>query len=238
MSVLGLVPARGGSKGLPGKNARLLRGRPLLAWTIVAAQESGVVDRIVLSTDDPHIAQLGGAEGAIVPFLRPAAIAGDTTPMRDVVRHAIETESAAGYPPEIILLLQPTSPLRSAAHIREAVGMLRDSDCDSVVSVVAVPEHLCPDYVMAIREGTLRPFLPEGAQVRRRQDVRPAWYRDGTIYAFRRSTFERTGDIYGEKSRPMIVDRRLSGTIDTLDDFEAIERRLGELLSGASSAPA
>lgn len=198
-----------------------------MAWTISAARQSGVVDRVVLSTDDPQIAEIGAAEGAVVPFLRPPELAQDTTPMSDVVRHAIEAESAAGYPPTIIVLLQPTSPLRRAAHIREAVETLRASGCDSVVSVVSVPAHLCPDYVMTIRDGLLTPFLREGAQVTRRQDVRPAWYRDGTIYAFRRASFERYGTIYGLTCRPMIIDQRLSGTIDTIEDFEEIESRFG-----------
>lgn len=231
MTILGLIPARGGSKGVPGKNIRLLCGRPLLAWTIAAARDAAVFDRLVLSTDDPAIAAVGLVEGTLVPFLRPDALAVDTTPMRDVVRHALAAEAAAGHAPDIVVLLQPTSPLRRPGHIREAADIMRAGDCDSVVSVAPVPAHLCPDFVMAIREGVLRPFLPEGAEVRRRQDVRPAWYRDGTIYAFHRATFETFGDIYGRACRPMIVDTRYSLSIDTLADFAEAERRLADILA-------
>jgi CMP-N-acetylneuraminic acid synthetase len=230
LTVLALIPARGQSKGLPGKNIRPFCGRPLLGWSVLAARQSGVADRIVLSTDDPQIAAAGREQGALVPFLRPADIAADDTPMRAVIAHAIASESESGHAPDIVVLLQPTSPLRSPRQIRDAVSMLRETGCDSVVSVVAVPSHLCPDYVMTIADGTLRSFLPEGVHVRRRQDVRPAWYRDGSIYAFRRSTFETFGDIYGETCRPLVVDADRTGTIDTLADFEDAERRFSALV--------
>ena len=161
--------------------------------------------------------------GGLVPFLRPAEIAGDATPMRDVIGHAIHAETAAGHEPEVIILLQPTSPLRSAEEIRAAAQLLRSTNCDSVVSVSPVPLHLCPDFVFRIEDGSLRHFLPEGADVRRRQDVRPAWYRNGTVYAFWRKTFERFNDIYGQDCRPLFTDPARSITIDTLEDFEAAE---------------
>ena len=112
--VLGLVPARGGSKGLPGKNARELAGRPLLAYTAEAARASGVIDRLVLSTDAADIAGAGRAAGLEVPFMRPAALAADDTPMLPVIRHAVDALAAGGWQPEIVVLLQPTSPLRRA----------------------------------------------------------------------------------------------------------------------------
>ena len=111
-----------------------------------------------------------------------------------------------GWAPEIVVLLQPTSPLRRPEHIRDAVALLRETDADSVVTVVEVPRHLSPDYVMRIEDGVLRPFLPEGARVTRRQDARPAYSRDGTVYAFWRDTLERFGNIYGDDCRPLLVD--------------------------------
>ena len=224
--VLGLVPARGGSKGVPGKNIRPLAGRPLLDYTARTAHASGVLHRVVLSTDAPEIADAGRAVGLDVPFLRPAALAQDDTPMLQVVRHAIDTLTADGWTADVIVLLQPTSPLRRPEHIRDAVAMLCSSDADSVVSVVELPRHLSPDYVMRIEDGALRPFLPEGADVARRQDARPAYSRDGTVYAFRRATVERFGNIYGDRCRPLIVDAADSLSIDSAADWDAAERRL------------
>jgi N-acylneuraminate cytidylyltransferase len=231
MNVLGLIPARGGSKGLPGKNIRPMQGRPLIGWSIECARRSGVVSSIVVSTDDGDIAAAAAAEGAPAPFVRPARIAGDATPMIDVIAHAIAFERDAGRAPDIVALLQPTSPLRSPRHVREAVETLRTGDADSAVGVAPVPLHLCPDYVMRIEHGRLVNFLPEGAGVRRRQDVRRAWYRDGTIYAFRTASFERHGDIYGAACAPQEIEPERSGTIDTLDDFVEIDARMGELLA-------
>jgi CMP-N,N'-diacetyllegionaminic acid synthase len=230
MTTLALIPARGGSKGLPGKNTRPLLGKPLIAWTIETAKQSGTFDRIVVSTDSSEIADVARRYGALVPFMRPADIAADATPMRDVIRHAVADETAAGFQPELIVLLQPTSPLRSAEDIREAVTILRSSGCDSVVSVSPVPLHLCPDFVFKIEDGSLHHFLPEGAEVRRRQDVRPAWYRNGTVYAFWRRTFERFDDIYGQDCRPLFTRPERSITIDTLEDFEAAEATLASAL--------
>jgi CMP-N-acetylneuraminic acid synthetase len=224
--VLGLVPARGGSKGVPGKNVRPLLGRTLLEYVVRAAGESGVIDRLVLSTDSVEIADSGRSAGLDVPFMRPASLAADDTPMVPVVQHALTELARNGWVPDIIALLQPTSPLRCGRHIRDAVSLLRDSTADSVVTVIEVPRHLSPDYVMRIDEGRLKPFLPDGARVTRRQDARPAYSRDGTVYAFRRATLERFGGIYGDDCRPLLIDARDSLSIDTEDDWKEAERRL------------
>ena len=222
--VLGLVPARGGSKGVPGKNIRPLVGRPLLAYTAQAARDSAIVDRLVLSTDSAEIADVGRTVGLEVPFIRPQAIAGDDTPMLAVVRHALEALAADDWKPDIVVLLQPTSPLRRPEHIRVAVDLLRTSGADSVVTVVELPRHLSPDYVMRIESGRLVPFLPGGAALVRRQDARPAYVRDGTVYAFWRRTIERFGSIYGDDARPLLLDRSESLSIDTAEDWTVAEQ--------------
>ena len=224
--VLAIVPARGGSKGVPGKNLRPLAGRTLLDYTAAAARQSGVIDRVVLTTDDAAVADAGRAAGLEVPFLRPAALAQDDTPMLPVLKHAIGALISDGWTPELVVLLQPTSPLRTPAHVRAAVDLLRSSGADSVVTVVEVPKHLSPDYVMKIEDGVLRPFLPEGARISRRQDVRPAYSRDGTVYAFRRDTVERFDSIYGDDCRPLVIDAAESLSIDTPEDWAAAERIL------------
>jgi CMP-N,N'-diacetyllegionaminic acid synthase len=226
MLVLGLVPARGGSKGVPGKNVRPLAGHTLLEYTARAARESGVLDRVILSTDSPEIADAGRRAGLEVPFMRPAALAGDDTPMLPVIQHALAETARSGWSPDVIVLLQPTSPLRRPEHIRDAVNVLRDTSADSVVTVVEVPRHLSPDYVMRMDEGRLKPFLPEGARITRRQDARPAYSRDGTVYAFRRTTVERFGGIYGDDCRPLLIDANESLSIDSPADWDEAERLL------------
>jgi CMP-N,N'-diacetyllegionaminic acid synthase len=224
--VLGLVPARAGSKGVPDKNLRLLAGRTLLDYTSRAARESGVLDRVILSTDSPAIAEAGQRAGLEAPFVRPAELAQDDTPMLPVIQHAVAQLGAAGWVPDIIVLLQPTSPLRRPDQIRTAVTMLRESGADSVVSVVELPRHLSPDYVMKIDGDVLRPFLAEGARVTRRQDARPAYVRDGTVYAFRRQTLERFGNIYGDVCRPLMVSADESLSIDSPADWDAAAKLL------------
>jgi CMP-N,N'-diacetyllegionaminic acid synthase len=226
---LGIVPARGGSKGVPGKNVRMLNGRPLLDYTARAARESGVLDRIVLSTDSPEIADVGRTCGLEVPFLRPTELAGDETPMLPVLQHTVEALAADGWTADAIVLLQPTSPLRRPSHIREALARLQSSHVDSVVTVVEVPRHLSPDYVMRIESGVLTPFLPEGARITRRQDARPAYSRDGTVYACWRATIERFGNIYGERCEPLVIDASESLSIDSPADWAEAERRLREM---------
>jgi CMP-N-acetylneuraminic acid synthetase len=224
--VLGLVPARGGSKGVPGKNVRPLHGRSLVAYAAAAARESAVCTRIVMSTDAPEIADEARRAGIEVPFLRPPALAQDDTPMLAVIGHTLDALHADGWSPDVIVLLQPTSPLRQPSHIRRAVALLEETGADSVVTVVAVPAHLSPDYVMRVESGALQPYLDEGRRVTRRQDARPEIYRDGTVYAFRRSTVERFGDIYGATCRPLILEAAESLSIDTPADWDEAERRL------------
>ncbi len=228
-NVLGLVPARGGSKGIPRKNVRPLAGRPLLAYAADAARGSGVIDRVVLSTDDPEIRAVGLACGLEAPFLRPADLAADDTPMLPVVEHAVRALGDLGWAAEIVVLLQPTSPLRRPAHIARAVDELRQTGADSVVSVVELPLHLSPDYVMRIEDGRLVNFLAEGARVTRRQDARPAYVRDGTVYAVRVETLRGHGSLYGPNCRPLVLAASESLTIDTPEDWVEAERRVGSL---------
>ena len=224
--VLALVPARGGSKGIPDKNIRLLGGQTLLYYAAQAAQASGVVDRTVLTTDSDRVAAEGRRAGIEVPFMRPVSLAQDDTPMLPVIEHAVNALTEGGWEPEIVVLLQPTSPLRTGLHIRTAVQALRETEADSVVTVVELPRHLSPDYVMRIDQGQLVPFLPEGTRITRRQDTRPAFVRDGTAYVFWTRTLGEMRSIYGEHCHPLVIPAHESITIDTPDDWDAAERKL------------
>lgn len=225
MKVLGLIPARAGSKGVPGKNRREIGGMSLVERTFRVAQESGVLDRIIVSTDDFEVLATAQKIGLEVPFVRPAELSTDRAAMIDVVNHALAQLDQTGYRPTAVMLLQPTSPLRTADHIRQAFGLLWGGD--SVCSVVPLPLTLCPHYVMKVDEsGHLVNFLPEGGAITRRQDVPQAFVRDGTIYLTKRSVLVEGRSFYGSSCVPMVLDSSESLSIDTEEDWSIAEQRL------------
>ena len=222
MRFLGVIPARGGSKGVPGKNIRPLAGKPLIAWTIEAARDSGVLDRLVVSTDDDVIAAVARQFGAEVR-MRPAALAQDNTPTRPVLEHAARELEGEGDAFDAVVTLQPTSPLRLPRHISEACAQFAaDPKADSLVSCVAVPHIFNPVSVMKrTADGYLENFLG-GDAITRRQDKPQAFARNGAaVYVTRRS---RIGDfVFGGKLLCYLMDEEHSLDIDTLDDFAAAE---------------
>lgn len=161
-TILGIITARGGSKGILRKNIKELAGKPLIAYTIEAAKGSGVFSRIVLSTDDDEIAEVGRKYGAEVPFMRPTELAKDTTPTLPVLIHAVEwLKGNENFYPDYTVILQPTAPLRQARHLNEALDLLIKSGADSVVSVCEVPGDFNPHWQLEIdRESRLRIFTP------------------------------------------------------------------------------
>jgi CMP-N,N'-diacetyllegionaminic acid synthase len=223
MDVLGVVPARGGSKAIPRKNLALLAGRPLLAWTAAAALASGRLTRVVLSTDDQEIADAGRGLGLEVPFLRPADLAADDTPMLPVLQDLVRRLQAGdGYRPDVLVLLQPTSPLRESRHIDAAVDLLLSTGADSVVSVVEVPHQFSPVSVLREEGGRLLPWS-DGPSVTRRQDKPRVFARNGpAVLAVRRPVVER-GSLYGADSRPLVMMAQESVDIDAPWDLELAE---------------
>lgn len=231
MNILCVITARGGSKGLPGKNIKLLAGKPLIAYTIEAAKEAGVFDRIILSTDDETIAAVGREYGAEVPFMRPAELAQDTTPTLPVLIHALswlkENES---YVPDAVCLLQPTAPLRTALHIQEAHALLEQTRADSVISVCEVPTHYNPHWQFSVdTEG--RAALVTGESVadiiKRRQDLPPTYARNGAIYLFKTELLHAAQpSFYGNDVCAYRMSAADSVNIDTLEEFERVEQYL------------
>lgn len=221
MEILGLIPARGGSKSIPNKNITLLAGRPMLAYTCEAALASQYLKRIILSTDDPTIAEVGRKCGVEVPFLRPSKLAQDETPMLDVVRHVLNwLQEKEGYKPDIIVLLQPTSPLRKAEHIDAAVNILIKSGAESVVSVIEVPHQFNPVSVMRLENGKLVSFLPSPS-ILRRQDKPQIYARNGpVVLVTRREIILGKNSLYGDDCRPYIMNERDSIDVDTPLDLE------------------
>lgn len=226
MNVLGIVPARGGSKGIPNKNLRELAGKSLLAYTRDAAMASRVIDRLVLSTDSEEIADLGRKLGLEVPFMRPAELAGDESPMLSVLQHAVTKLEEKAWRPEIIVLLQPTSPLRKAEHICKAVELLKDGQCDSVVSVVEIPSLFAPQKALTIKGGWLKFWSEAGNELTRRQQAETTYAREGTAYTCWRDVLMEKGSLYGEKCRPYFVPADEALSLDTMDDWWRAEELL------------
>lgn len=229
MKVLGLIPARGGSKALPGKNARPLCGRSLVARAYDVAIASGVLDRVILSTDDAEIAAHGREIGVEIPFLRPHEFATDESPMLDVVLHALDALSQSeGYAPDALLLLQPTSPLRTVKHIQDSLALLEGHE--SVCSVVPLPQDLSPFYLMKINEsGYLDYFMHDGANYTRRQDLPIAYRREGTIFLTRTEVMQEKKSFYGNRCCPLMMDPASVLNIDTPEDWREAEQKLGVL---------
>ncbi len=224
LEILGLIPARGGSKGIPGKNLRLLGGRSLVARAVESGIKSLRLARLILSTDSEAIAEEGRRAGAEVPFLRPADLAKDDTPSSAVVVHALEwLERNEGRLPDILVLLQPTAPLRQARHIDEALELLVTSGARSVVSVTPVPGHYHPSWQFSIRDGALFPFMETGKVPPRRQDLPPTYTRNGVIYAAWTETWL-TGTMgYGSGCVPYVMRPEESVNIDSPEDLELAE---------------
>ncbi|MBT3392157.1 MAG: acylneuraminate cytidylyltransferase family protein [Chloroflexi bacterium] len=224
MNILGIIPARGGSKAIPHKNITPLAGKPLLAYTCEAALSSQRLSRVILNTDNPEIAEVGRACGIDVPFMRPAYLAADDTPMLPVLQHTLDWMAAEqDFPVDVLVLLQPTSPLRSAEHIDAAVELLLTKGADTVVSVVAVPHHFNPVSVMQLDdEGCLQPFLP-GEMILRRQDKPRVYARNGpAVLVIRRATLEQD-HLYGAKTLPYEMDPTSSIDIDSPEDLDLAE---------------
>lgn len=236
MTVLGLIPARGGSKGIPLKNIVPLAGKPLLAWTCEAARASRCLTRVVLSTDDPQIAEVGRARGVEVPFLRPPQLARDDTPSVDVALHALDwLRDQEGWRPEVLVLLQPTSPLRRAQHIDEAVAELDRTGADTVVSVVEVPHRFHPWSVLCREGAWLKDFLPVPTTRDRfrRQNLPPVYARNGpAVLVTRVVCLCERRSFYGDRVAGYPMDRWSSVDIDDREDLELAELWLEKVQRG------
>jgi CMP-N-acetylneuraminic acid synthetase len=234
--VLGVITARAGSKGIPGKNTKLLAGKPLLLYTIEAALASGAFDRVIISTDDEEAAALARSSGCEVPFMRPAGLAADDTPHLPVMQHAIAwLRDHDGYTPDAFMTLLPTSPLRQPAHIRDAVALEQSSGADSVIGVDELPAHFNPMRVVTIDgAGWARLFVggqPVKKRPGRRQDMPPAWVMNGAIYLVKTRFVLDPDDpnLYGDRVAPMVMPPPYGLNLDDPEDWGVAERLLGNL---------
>ncbi len=224
VKILGVVPARGGSKGVPGKSIKLLGGVPLIIHTIRAAQEAACLDRIWVSTDDSRTAGVAEQYGVPVPWLRPAELATDDARMEDALFHLLERLDADEmYRPDGVLILQPTSPFRRPETIRRAVELFVERGGATVISVSPARHHPCWCYSIDPTSGTLRPFIGELSKPLPRQKLPDAYVIDGSIFLYSTATFLPGRSMYSDVIYPLMIPPEDSIDIDTPYDWEIAE---------------
>lgn len=226
MKIIAVIPARGGSKGIPGKNIRALNGKPLLAYTVEAAQNARLIDKLVLSTDDLGIAEVGKSLGVSVPFIRPAELAQDHTPTLPVLQHLIENLEEKGEYFDAVCLLQTTSPFREDGMIDAAIHQFIQSGADSLISVREVPHEYNPHWVFEPHaNGLLRIATGETLIIPRRQELPQAFIRDGALYLTRTEVLK-NGSLYGNRIAYLLHHPPYHVNLDTEEDWKEAERIL------------
>lgn len=222
--VLGVIPARGGSKGLPGKNTKDLCGKPLIAWSILAGLQSKVVSRLVVSTDSEEIAKVARNYGADVPFMRPAELARDDSPSAGVILHALDYFKTAGEEFDFVMMIEPTSPLRTAEDLDRAMEVLwKEKDADAIVGV-ARTESQNPAFLLKMDDrGFIQGYENKTIKVLRRQDIASVYYLEGSVYISRVGTFREKSSFYHEKTLGFEFPKWKALEIDDIDDFIMVE---------------
>lgn len=215
--MIALIPARGGSKGLPGKNLKLLNGKPLIAYTIEAALQSKCIDRVIVSTDDQEIAEVAKEWGAEIPFMRPDFLASDTAHAVDVYKYTLnKLEELSGNQVDEFIVLQPTSPLRNSNHIDEAIELFQIKNADSVISYCE-EQHPVFWHKYITDEGKFEELF-EGDFNKNRQEMKPTYYPNGSIYIFKKNLIL-NNKYQSMNSYAYLMDRKFSVDIDTIEDF-------------------
>ncbi len=215
--ILAIIPARGGSKGIRKKNIQKLLGKPLISYTITAAKNTKSINKIIVSTDDNEIKKISENIGAEVPFLRPKQISKDTSSTIEVIKHALKfLEETQSYKPDIIILLQPTSPLRTSQLITKTINTLKKSKATSVITVSKITKH--PYASFWLKNDFLKPFKENSTKYSRRQDFPDLFFPTGAVYSFWYDTLKKFNSMYGPKIKPIIVDDD-NIDIDTLQDL-------------------
>lgn len=226
MRILGIIPARGGSKGIPDKNIKLLGEKPLLQYSFEAAQNSRLITKIILSSDSDRIIEVGKNIGLEVPFKRPMDLAQDDTPSLSVIQHSVSFFLDQNKRFDAVCLLQPTTPFRSKELIDTAIKKFISGNYDSLLSVREVPHEYNPHWVFEEKDGALNVATGDEEIIPRRQDLPKAYHRDGAIYITKTETLLKENSLYGKKigfienSGPNYVN------IDTMNDWTIAENIL------------
>ncbi len=223
ISVLGVVTARGGSRGIPGKNIAPLLGKPLISYTVKAAKESKLLTRCIVSTDSEEIAAIARSDGAEVPFLRPPELATDSALALDVLRQAITWfQECERQTFDYVMMLQPTSPLRTGEDIDACIRIAAEDDADSVFSMKRIPDF-APEKLKLVVGGEIRPFFQEErGQSAPRHKGPEVYKRNGAIYLTKTVLIMR-GDMFGQKSMAYVMPEGCSVDINEPADLELAE---------------
>ncbi len=224
MKILAIIPARGGSKGVPGKNIKLLKGKPLLHYTAKTALECKYFDRVILSSDDPMTMAVGRDCGLEVPFERPKNLAGDKVPTLSVIRHTLNFYQEQGYFFDAVCLLQVTNPFRTIKLLNEAIEKFINKDTDSLISVRKVPHEFNPHWTFEVdRNDNLKIATGEKNLISRRQDLPAAFHRDGSIYLTKVESITKGNSMYGMSISYIEAPEETYVNIDTPQDWKRAE---------------
>ena len=223
--VLALIPARGGSKGLPGKNIKKLSGKPLIAWTIEEAKKADYIDEVIVSTDSKEIAEISQSYGASIPFMRPDVLATDHAKGIDVIKHTIEFFKDEF---DVIIVLQPTSPLRTYKNINSAFMEFQKKKCQAVVSVCKV-EHPIQWTGTLMKDKSMKNFINEDIKNKNRQDLQTYYRLNGAIYISKIDYLFQNNGFLGNNTFAYIMSKKNSVDIDSILDFKFAELLLREI---------
>lgn len=228
MKILAVIPARGGSKRLPGKNTRVLGGKPMIAWSIDVVKDVPEVCDILISTDDPGIATVCEAAGASVPWLRPAELATDTANSVDVALHALDWYEARKGAVDGLLLLQPTSPFRTTETVRKGIELFHQGGDQSILGVSPASSH--PMWTLKMDGGHLVPYMGESGFDKRSQDLSPAYVVNGCFYLVSPALLRESRSFFGGTLVPLLVESmREALDIDTEWDWTIAEAVLASV---------
>lgn len=226
MKILGIIPARGGSKGIPEKNIKLLGNKPLLEYTWDAVKDSKLLKRVILSSDSSKIIEVARNLNIEVPFVRPKEISTDDTPSIKVIDHAINFFANLGENFDAVCLLQPTSPFRNKEMIDEAIKEFESGNFDSLISVRQIPEEFNPQWIFEEKNGSLRLVTGKKKIIPRRQDLPKAYHRDGALYLIKTKTIIDNKSLYGESIGYIDTTGNDYVNIDTPEDWIKAEKIL------------
>jgi CMP-N,N'-diacetyllegionaminic acid synthase len=230
MKILGLIPARGGSKGIPGKNIKALGGKPLLAYTFDSAQESKLLSKVILSSDDSDIIAVANQIGLEIPFTRPENLANDQSPTLPVIAHALRFFEEKGEKFDAVCLLQTTYPFRRKGLIDDAIKEFIRTDAEALVSVLPVPHEFNPHWVFEPgQNGFLEIATGEKQIIPRRQDLPTSFFRDGAIYITKSEVILSKNSILSEKLAYIVGDESRYVNLDTFDDWKKAEILVNKL---------
>jgi len=230
MKILGIIPARGGSKGVPNKNIKLLGNKPLLQYTADVALQSKFLSKVILSSDDDGIITIGNYLGLEVPFKRPSNLAEDKSPTLPVILHALSHYESIGETFDAVCLLQVTSPFRTVEFLDNAISTFINKNTDSLISVLEVPHEFNPHWTFeVVNNDTLQIATGEKTIISRRQELPTAYHRDGSIYITKVSVLKEQNSLYGESISYINSPKERYVNIDTMVDWKKAEQMVKTL---------